>query len=218
MTSNMMNRVTANPTQHLQFNQGTLKIIGVYTRVWPIFSLVFLEKLFEENFGKKNVDDLLYLIGETQSYNASLWTVQKVGIPREGNELKIFKETAGHTELVGVGVTDIIRFDFKNKLIVVTIKNNIFCKQFKEFFGIQKEAVDHYVRGLMGGLGKFVFNEEVIVAQNECPSMGKSKSIYKIFPCKGAVEKYGKEIERFIPNPSLKTDTLKKLDVKRLVV
>ena len=84
-------------------------------------------------------------------------------------------------------------------------------------FGLQNESVDHYVRGLMGGLGQFFLNEEVISICESCTSTGGKKSIYKIVPREGALEKYGESVKRFIPNKELNTEALKKLDVKLIV-
>jgi len=218
MKGGMLPRVKAHSKELFQHKEGTLKVIGVYGRIIPVLSLVLMEKVLEENFGKKKVDDLLYLVGEAQSYNATLWTIQKVGIPVKGNELRIFNETSSHSELTGYGIHKPIKFDMKNKFIMISFRNSIFSQQYLKLFGVQKEPVDHYLRGLLGGIAKFFFNEEVVVSCDECISMGKKRTIYKAFPRKGCVEKYGESVRKFIPDASLKIKTLQKLDVKKLVM
>ena len=217
MKSKMLQRVLANKNQFFQHKDGTFKLLGMYGRIVPIFTLVFIEKLFEDNFDKKKVDDLLYLAGESQSYSATAWTVNKIGIPVKGNELKIFRENSGHGEITGAGKTKIIKFDMKNKIIIAKIDNNIFCKQYQKCFGIQKECVDHYVRGLFSGTAKFLFGEDVIVIPKECASMGKKWCIYKIVPQKEYIEKYGEKVKEYVPDKSLNIDAIKQVNIKNFL-
>ncbi len=214
----MLQRVTANKLQAFQHKEGALKVLGIYSRIFPIISLVLTEKVFGENFDKKKVNDLFYLVGETQSYQATTWTVKKVGIPVKGNELRIFNETAGHSEVTGLGKPETIKFDMKNKIIIAAMSNNVFCQQYLKLFGLQEESVDHYLRGLFGGTAKFLFGEEVVVSCEECMAMGKQRSIYKIFPRKDCIKKYGESVKKFIPDESLNINSLEKFDVKKLVV
>ncbi|MCP3683464.1 MAG: hypothetical protein GY861_12325 [bacterium] len=218
MTSPMLQRIAANKEQLFQHDEGKLKLLGVYGRLNTIVSSVIMEKLFEENFDKKKVDDLFYLTSEAQSYYATKWTVEKVGMPVKGNELKIFEETAGHSQVTGYGKHKMLKFDLKNKLIIIIAENNMFPLQYKALFGTQEECVDHYLRGLLGGIARFLFGEEVIVICEECPSMGKQSALYKIVPRKDAVKKYGRSVIKFIPDPKLKLDVLSKIDVRKLVV
>ena len=216
MQSNMLKRILMN-RMLFQHKDGTLKMLGVYGRLTTMLTLAVTQKLLEDNFDKKKVADLMYLSGESQAYNAASWTVKKVGIPVKGNELKIFKEIAGHTEITGMGKTKIIRFDIKNKVIVVKIMNNVFSKQYMKLFGKQKEGVDHYLRGQVGGLIKFLFGEETIVIDKGDYSTGKDAGYYMAIPLKDSVKKYGEFVKRFIPDKTLKTEALKKISIKNLL-
>jgi hypothetical protein len=201
-----------------QYGDGRLKLIGIYGRVTPVLTTIILERLLEQYLGKKKAIDLLYLLGESQSYVATRWAVERVGIPLKGNEIRIFNEVASHSQLTGHGKHRLIRFDMKNKVILVSGENNVFCSQYKALFGKQKEAVDHFGRGLIGGVGKFLFGEEIITICEECPSMGCQKSIYRIVPLNGAVEKYGPGIKKLVPDPKLRHSILQVLRQKNILL
>jgi hypothetical protein len=210
LVSNMLKRVAAKK-ELFQHKDGALKLLGIYGRLIPILSLVLIVRLFEENFGRKKTGDLLYLVGETQSYNATMWTVNKVGIHVKGNEQKIFNETIGHSEVSGLGKPKTLRFDMKNKVIVAAMQNNTFNRQYMNLFGMEKECMDHYVRGLFGGAAKFLFGEDVVVTSKSIPA--EQKEVYTIIIRKGCEE----DVRKFIPDESLKTDALKEFDIRKLI-
>ncbi|MBN2454451.1 hypothetical protein JXB11_02800 [Candidatus Woesearchaeota archaeon] len=197
--------------------EGKLKLLGIYGRLVTVLSSIVLERLFEDNFGKKKADDLLYLVSEAQSYNATKWLVEKVGIPLRGNELRIFKEIASQGQVTGYGVTEVIKFNLKKKMIIVSLRNNVFPLEYRALFGKQKSAVDHYARGLIGGVCKYIFGEEIVTISEQCPATGKKKALYRIVPLEGAVEKYGDLAKKFIPDPSINRQVLDKVSVRKLV-
>ncbi|MFH1181901.1 MAG: hypothetical protein V1702_03000 [Candidatus Woesearchaeota archaeon] len=199
-----------------RFEDGKLKLLGIYGRLNTILYSILLEKLLEENLGKKKADDLLYLLSESQSYSATKWAIERVGISRKGNEVRIFNEVASHSQLTGHGKHRLLRLDMNKKEIIVAVENNLFPLKYRELFGTQKEPVDHYTRGLTGGICKFLFGEEVVTICEQCPSMGKEKAIYRVIPLKGALKRYGRSARKFIPGPSLKTSVLKHVNIRKL--
>lgn len=201
-----------------QYGDGKLKLIGVYGRITTVITSILLERLMEENFGKKKADDLLYLLAEHQSYTATKWAVEKIGLPRKGNELRILNEVGSHSQLTGHGKLRIIKIDAAKKELILAAENNMFCHQYKQIFGTQKCPVDHYTRGLIGGMGKYIFDENVVTICTHCPSMGKQSATYHILPVREALRKYGRTAEKFIPDPDLVTSTTKVVSIKNLTV
>jgi hypothetical protein len=200
------------------YGDGKLRLLGIYGRMYTVLYSILLERLLEENIGKKKADDFLYILSESQSYQATKWAVERVGIPKNGNEARIFNEVASHGQLTGLGKHRLVRFDMKNKDILLTIENNMFCSQYKDLFGIQKEPVDHYARGMVGGIGKFLFGEEVVTICEHDPSMGSEKAVYHIIPLKGAVKKYGELARKYISRSKLDLSLLEKANLKKLAL
>ena len=100
---------------------------------------------------------------------------------------------------------------------MASVENNLLEILSRKLFGVQKEVADNYFRGLFGGIAKFIFGEDVIVICDHSIVGGKKETIYKVVPRNNCVEKYGAEVERFIPESTLDTSVLVNLDLKKLV-
>lgn len=214
MPSRMYQRVAANKNNLFKVEDGKLELLGIKGRLYPLLTLAIMEEFLKENFDEKRIADALYLIGEAQSYHATKWMVKKVGIPLEGNELKIFRETAGHSEIMGLGIVDIVRFDIKNKTATVKVSNNDFYPISQSLFG-NRPLTDNFLRGIVGGVLHFLFQKPVVVACEPRKIQGGGvETIYNVVTQERAERDDG--YDHLLITPGFSLSSLEKFNLQNL--
>lgn len=161
MTSNQFQRLIANK-EFFSLDDGKLKIMGIYGRINTILTTVIRDAFLEENIGEKKTADILYLLGESQSFHAIKMLVNKRGMQRKGNEIKIIKETLGQSEFIGFGQGKIINVDLDKKQATISVENSSYLEISNKLFQNDNKRTDHFTRGIIGGIFKYIFEEEVI--------------------------------------------------------
>lgn len=156
--------------KELVFDGGEFKIWGMYAVMFPINTFVFLYKALRDKYGK-GINDILYSLGKIQVENAIQVLIQRFGLQKMED---VITSVVQQSELAGLGNSELVKIDFKEKSMIIKNLNSPFCIEYKKLFGSSKEPVNYYLVGAAAGFGKGLFKEEMIAIEKECIAQGNS--------------------------------------------
>ncbi|MBR9677129.1 hypothetical protein GOV04_03240 [Candidatus Woesearchaeota archaeon] len=165
--------------KQLQFlDSGEIKLMGISGIFLPLVTWGFLIKLFEEKIGKKDSDSILYFVGENQGIQSVRLLSKKFGYKIDSK--KIIDPLINQGPLLGLGQLILTRLDEKRKVMIIENPTSPFALNYRQIFGIQKMPVDMYLRGLLGGVARELFNADMVAVERTCVVMGKNKCVIEI--------------------------------------
>lgn len=136
--------------EHLKNKNGILHIWGMNVIAIPI-EIFKIEELIKD----VKINEYFKIIGETQGKAAYQIIANLFGSQKEN--LKTFQNICYQTELIGVGKTDLLIFDEKNKIIKVKFRQDII------FNNEKLTIIGHYLVGIFHEVLNNIFNEELIL-------------------------------------------------------
>ncbi len=161
------------------YYNGEFLVWDLPCAIFPINSVILIHKL-KEDFPEFSMQDLSYQIGKMQSHRGNNLMVQRFGF--EMSE-KFIKDTLGKCELLGMGTLELLDFNIKDKSFTIVNTNNPYANQYLKVFGVQKNAVCHYLRGLCAGnFQAFFEDEEMLCIEVSCRTKGEQACVFQVRP------------------------------------
>lgn len=161
---------------NFNFDSGELLIYGVPCMTYPVITLILKQRMMEMKMGKA-CWDLLYQLGSIQASSGGEMMYTRYGYKRNQKNAELANQQG---ELVGIGRQRYVRFDLQNKHFVVKIANTPFARHYRKLYGIQKEPVDHFIRGLMTGANEAVSQTPLVGIETQCIVMGRPYCVFEI--------------------------------------
>ncbi len=199
----LLNRVFG--MNNIVFKDGEIKVWGMACQFQTMRTLVILYDILLKRYGRETLD-IWYYVAKAQARQGALLMYGKFGLKknRESADMAL-----SHGELVGMGKPTYIKFDMENKHFIIKYENNPFTKEFVNFKGMQKEAVDSWLRGAVAGSHEVLCNEEEMVAiETSCMVNGKPECIIECRPA----SKWDKDdhlVKSQFPGPFKEFDEIK---------
>ncbi len=179
--------------------RGILKIGGVTAYMMPMASLVIHDYLSRKYLDNKKVNDIIYYTGKIQGIVAVKILRDKFGIK---SKKEIFNTTVDQSRMVGLGKNEIIRFNEKDKHIIVRKLVVPYEETYIKIFGYQKESVGYFERGNLAGMLEELFGEKMIAIEKTCKAQGNSDCIEEAFPLESLrIRKLTEKEKDQIPKP-----------------
>jgi predicted hydrocarbon binding protein len=167
-------------TNSFEYKDGELIVLKTPVWLYPLNTSVILQKTLEDKYGK-DIADLYYGLGKMQ---AEMGMNQMLKIFGYKKDLKFLKDSMDQPKTIGYGNLNLERYDEKSKTIFFKNTNTPFARKYMELFGVQKEPVDHFIRGACAAAGEVMFGEECLAIEQTCIAQGKEFCIFEVKPLK----------------------------------
>lgn len=156
----------------MEHKDGKFFIWNVPGLISQLYSVVYLQRNLEKECGLDKTMNALYSMGFFQAENGVKIINEKFGYAKTiSDKKKLIEFNSGQAEMVGSGKMKLVRVDFQNNLFIIKMKSNI-ALEYKKFFGLQKNSVDHFVRGALSGLISPIIEKETLCIETKCVAMG----------------------------------------------
>ena len=163
----------------INYYNGEFLVWDVPSAIYPVNNIVLINAM-KEKYPKISMAELNYQMGRMQSYRGNKVLVQRFGF--EINE-KLMKDCFGKSELLGMGTFEFIDFDAEKRTFTVMNLHNPYPHLYQKLFGMQKDTVCHYLRGLCAGSFQAFFeDEEMFCVEMCCTSKGDKACVFRIKP------------------------------------
>jgi len=168
----------------IKFKEGKLLVVNVPGLLSPLYVNIYLQRLLENDIGEKKAMNLLYNIGKFQGIQGLKITNNYFGYAKtikNKRELLIF--SGDQSEVTGLGKFKWVLTDFNKNIFIVRGKCSI-GEEYKRFFGIQKNAVDHFTRGQAAAMVEGTINQQVLAVETKCIATGNPYCEFVVKPIK----------------------------------
>jgi len=166
---------------------GKLSLWGVPATLFPIYSMVYLQRILENEFGYKKASSIIYAMGKFVSYQTFRMVSERFGYAKTMQDrAKLLEFNSGQSDMAGLGSFEWKKLDVEKDFYLIRGKTTL-SEEYKRFFGIQKGPVDHFMRGCMeayvetasGKHGMFCIETSCVAAgKNYCEFLTKKKSAF----------------------------------------
>ncbi|MCA9478630.1 MAG: 4-vinyl reductase [Nanoarchaeota archaeon] len=147
-----------------------------------MFSLVYLQRVLEQEFGRKEAMKVLYWQGKFQSIQGISINDKKHGyVKKIPEKIQRMKFIAKQSELTGVGIFELKKIDFEKEHFVIT-SNSSFAHEYRTFIGKQDKPIDFFMRGQIVASIEYYLGKECLCIQTKCIGMGDQYSEYTVRP------------------------------------
>jgi predicted hydrocarbon binding protein len=190
MTSNFLQKVIG--FRALKWKDGKLIIWNVPGFLSQLYTVVYQQRLMENQFGTRNTMETFYNTGKFQARKGVEMFNKRFGFSQKIQDIeKLLEFNIGQSEFVGLGRFQWVKLDFENEIFICVGKSS-FAEEYKKFFGIQKGAVDHLIRGCATASIEAVLNKKMLGIETNCVGEGKPFCQIVVRP----IEKWDRKIPR----------------------
>jgi predicted hydrocarbon binding protein len=159
--------------QAIKHRDGKFLLWGIPCFISQLYAYVYLCRLIENRFGKKENMNLNYNFGKLQAREGFRMISERFGYAETIRDKKMMLEfNSGQAELVGIGSLDWVKMDFEKNYFILRVKSPI-AEEHKRFFGLQREPVDHFIRGEMTAYIEEISGKKIFTLEKICIAMGK---------------------------------------------
>ena len=161
----------------LVFKDGNVIIWGIPTQLFPVNTVVLLQKMMELSYGYSDVSNLLYQLGRIQGKRGGEMMFKRFGFKKTKKSSEL---AAQQGELIGIGKQEYIKFELKNNHFIVKNLATPMAKVYLNIYGKQKFPECHFVRGARTGAHEALMGTDLIGIETQCISMGKPYCVFEI--------------------------------------
>jgi predicted hydrocarbon binding protein len=195
----------------IQHNEGKVLLWGIPCFISELYIFIYLQRLLENELGQKKAASMLYSLGQLQAEEGTRMITERFGYAKSiQDKRKLIEFNLGQGEMVGAGRSEIVRLDFDEEVMVIRCDSPI-AGEYKRFFGPQKKPVDHFIRGMLDGMGGLVTSKERLCVEAQCIASGKQYCEFIIKP----LERWDKNDPVFKAQSVSREKTMKELGASR---
>ncbi len=166
----------------MQHKDGKFLLWGIPSIISEMYTFVYLQRLLENELGNKKAASILYSMGYLQAENGIRMVSDRFGYAKTiKDKRKLMEFNTGQCEMVGMGSVKCIMTDFKNEIFIIRGESTV-AHEYKRFFGIQKNQVDHILRGAIGALVDLLINKKCLCVETKCLATGKQYCEFLVKP------------------------------------
>ena len=159
-----------------EFKDGMLMCWNMANVLEPLSYMVVKDFCTFAHFGKKAIDLQYYLL-KSRAKIGMEFLHKQWGYKDVKKVVEYQLQTAG---LMGRGILKLSRFDTNLKNAIIKTSKNPFAQMYKNFFSVQKQPIDHYLRGGMAGIFSYAFGCDMVAIETQCEAMGKPMCIIEV--------------------------------------
>lgn len=191
-------------------DNGGINLWGVPAGFFMMYAEVYLQRLMEKQIGMKKASSLLYAYGALQSGQGFKVISERFGYAKTiPDKVKLLKFNSGQSEMVGRGKYEWIKLDFEDEVFIAKGISTT-AKEYKRFFGMQKEPIDHYMRGGANAYVELVTGKKCFTAETRCIAKGDKHCEFMTKP----IGKWDKKDPLFMSQAIEEMPDIKKLGAK----
>lgn len=157
----------------LEYKEGKLLLWSIPGILSPVYSNVFFQRLMEKKLGLKKTQSIFYAVGNFHSIQTFQMVSKRFGYAQtipDKQRLLIFE--AGQAEMAGLGPWGWMRIDLENNYFVAK-GTSTFAEEYKRFFGVQPNPVDHIMRGHVNAFAQQVTDKKLFSVETRCIASGQ---------------------------------------------
>ncbi len=156
----------------LKYKDGGLSIWGVPMFFNISYVEIIMQKYCLDKYGKE-FENIIYSLAFFQGYNAIKSLTEKYGIANSLQDKKrLLEYNTGQMDLIGRGHFEWTRIDFNNGLFEAR-GTSPFAIEYRKMFGIQKDPIDLFLRGIAAGAISYLMKKPVLCIEDHCMACGK---------------------------------------------
>ena len=153
-------------------SNGGITLWGIPSVLSMLYPLVYLQRLLEKQLGPKEAASILYAQASFQSQQGFRMVSERFGYAKSlPDKKKLLEFNAGQGEMIGRGKFEWKLMDFDKGMFISTGFSTT-AVEYKRFFGMQKNPVDHYMRGAINGYVETVLGKKTFTAEKRCIAKG----------------------------------------------
>jgi predicted hydrocarbon binding protein len=157
----------------IEWQGGKLSVLNIPGLLIPLYAMVYQHKLLKERYGEKEAAIILYNMGKLQAKGGFQLISKKFGYNKTlKNKFKLLKFNTTQGESIGIGKYKFVKTDFKNNEFIVRGKST-WAEEYKKRFGIQRENIDHLIRGMNSAFFEELTGEKMFTIETQCLCMGR---------------------------------------------
>lgn len=169
MTSEILQKILM--FNALKFKDGRLSVGGIPGMLSPLSTIIYLQTILEEEYGKK-AEKIIYAIGKFQGSEGVKLINQKFGYAQKITDKKRMLDfSTGQSEATGLGKFQWVVVDFEKEFFIARGKSSIGL-EYRKMHGIQKRPIDHFIRGQGAAMIENILNKNVRCVETRCVAMG----------------------------------------------
>ncbi len=180
----------------LEIKEGKLFIWNV-----PMFfhCLELMPTLLHNSKDKKFITEIFYYIGKLQAFNGTNILIKRFGISASNTKtfMQLFIDQG---IMLGLSKGEFAILN-ENKPHILFMGKVNFASKYKKMYGKQKEAVCHYMRGLIAGGLEAIFQpkDRLFVVEVKCAAKGDKNCVFEAKP----ESEWNNELfkKQYIPEP-----------------
>ena len=158
--------------QHLNFKDGRVYLWGNPCFIDPVLIQVYYSRLIQKKCGEKEANRIRYYTAKLQALAGNKITNKRFGYAKTiSDKKKLFLFNCGQAELLGLGKFEWIRLDFDKELFVCNTISP-FAEAYKNFYGIQNQAVDLWLMGSWAGALEYILGKKMFTVESSCIAKG----------------------------------------------
>jgi predicted hydrocarbon binding protein len=189
---------------------GGIKLWGIPAEFFMMYAEVYLQRLIEKEFGVKKASSLIYAKGSLQAGQGFKMISERFGYAKTiPDKKKLLEFNIGQTAMVGMGKSEWIKMDFENEVFVFKC-NSTTAREYKRFFGTQKQSVDHFLRGGVNAYVEQALKKKTFTVETKCIAMGDKCCEFIIKP----IDKWNKNDPLFKEQAIDKIPSIKEVGAK----
>ncbi len=168
----------------ISFDDGKFIMGGVLGMPVPMNSLVLLYKL-TTGIDKKRNKDILFQVGKIQCYGALEFYIAKFGYKTKKESIEMVRQQVA---LIGYGNLEFQAVDVEKRVMFLKNTNTPFASLYRRVCGVQKEAIDEFLRGICAGLFEEIIKQEtgkeedMVAIEKSCIAKGDSCCTFEVRP------------------------------------
>lgn len=169
----------------LEHKDGRFMIWKIPAIISQTYSLVYLQRLIEKRTSSKEMITLMHNMGRLQAQQGYRIISERFGYAKTiQDKINLLKFNLGQTEIVGLGRSEVIRADFV-KMHFIFKAESVFAKEYIRFFGMQKSAVDHFLRGASVAYIEELTGKKMVCIETSCVAKGDKYCEFVVKPATG---------------------------------
>ncbi len=172
-------RLVAKLMGHRNFKVGNGNLY-IWTVPMIFHSATVLPKLYYESKNKKKIKEIFYYMGKLESFNGTIVLIKRFGMKH--NQKSFLQLFLDQGVMLGIARGKIYQKESKIPRVVIGGKVN-YGHFYKEQYGLQKEPVCYYMRGVLaGGVEAIYSRKDLFCVETECVAKGDSICKFEIKP------------------------------------